>query len=70
MGIKPRTRAILVDAPEDAVRALSLPELDISTSMRGRFDHIHLFVSSRTDLARTLARSRLHLDSSGMLWVS
>jgi hypothetical protein len=70
MGIASGTRAILLAAPEDSVRAMRLPQLDRKRSLRGMFGYIHLFVTSQAQMNREVPRLRRHLSPGGMLWVS
>jgi hypothetical protein len=50
MGIKERTRAILVNAPEAAWGAIDPPSLDVASELAGEFDYIHLFARTRAEL--------------------
>jgi hypothetical protein len=70
MGIKEGARAYLLNAPASALDAMKLPSLNVSQSLRGQFDYLHLFTTSRTELDRLLPKLRRHLKATGMLWVS
>jgi hypothetical protein len=70
MGVKAGTRAVLVGAPEDAVAAMKLPDLDRAKAMRGMFAYIHLFVRSEREMERGFPKAKGHLVKGGMLWVS
>jgi hypothetical protein len=70
MGIKNGSRALLVDAPQDAVKALALPSLDISQHVRGGFDYIHLFSKTIKSLHKHFTKLKAHLNPAGSLWVS
>ena len=70
MGLKAGSRACLLNAPVSAVEAIKLPELQVSPTVRGDFDYIHLFATTQTELDRTFPRLVRHLERGGMLWVS
>lgn len=70
MGIKKDSRVIFIDAPDDAVAALDLPELDTSTKAVGEFDYIHVFTKTQKKLDQQFAALKKHLSVTGMLWVS
>lgn len=70
MGIKEGTRAIFINAPEEAVSALDLPRLEVATELKGDFDYIHLFAKSQAEFKEHFANLKTHLKSTGMLWVS
>jgi len=70
MGIKPGGRAILIDAPPDAITAIDLPELTIAQKLTGQFDYIHFFALKHTQLEAKLDQLRKHLKHTGMLWIS
>ena len=70
MGIRPRGRAHLVSAPPSAVTAMALPALEVSSTLEGEFDYLHLFTTSQADMDATFPLLRPHLAAKGMLWVS
>jgi hypothetical protein len=70
MGIKAGTRSLLAGAPDDAVRAMQLPDLDLRSTRRGMFGYIHLFVTTQAAMQRGFPDLRRHLEQGGMLWVS
>lgn len=70
MGIKKGTRAILVNAPEAALRAIDPPGLDIVPEFAGEFGYIHLFARTRAELDDAFPKLKAHLGPAGMLWVS
>lgn len=70
MGIKPGARAIFVDAPDTAVAAIELPEIDKVSEVEGDFDYIHLFSTSQQDLDEKFPKLKVHLKQKGMFWVS
>ena len=70
MGIKAGARAIFVNAPTEAVEAITLPNLDLKTELSDNFDYIHLFVNSQAELHETFPVLKRHLNQTGALWVS
>lgn len=70
MGVKPGSRALLINAPADAVEAIDLPALGLADALNGVFDYIHLFVNSQTELHKHFPELKNHLAKTGMLWVS
>jgi len=70
MGIKEGIRAILVNAPEAARRAIDPPSLDVASELVGEFDYIHLFARTQAELDDVFPKLKAHLKPRGMLWVS
>ena len=70
MGIKKDSRSLFITAPDDAVAALDLPELNISIKIVGEFDYIHLFVKTQKELDQKFSKVKKYLNPTGMLWVS
>jgi hypothetical protein len=70
MGVKEGSRAHLVNVPASALDALRLPELELPGALSGKFDYLHLFVTTQQRLRSGFGELRDHLDSRGMLWVS
>lgn len=73
LGFKPGTRVVVVGAVPDEYRAWVAPLPDGTTlSARGKppYAAVHLFVTTRSDLARHLTRLRATLAQDGYLWVS
>jgi hypothetical protein len=70
MGIAKGCRAHLFGVPGTALTELALPELELSGSLAGDFDYLHLFVLSQKELRLRFAEFRDHLKPGGMLWVS
>lgn len=70
MGIKPGWTAHLVNAPDDAVGALGLPEVELVEHLEGELDHIHLFVTTQTQMRSAFPALVAHLKGQGKLWVS
>jgi len=70
MGIKPAVRAIVIDAPADALAALALPELTLASRLTGQFDYIHFFAPDQETLDQKFDQLREHLKPTGVLWIS
>lgn len=70
MGIKPGSRAMIINATADERKAIGLPVLDEMSAMRGNFDYIHLFIKTQSDLHEKFALLKKHLAPTGMLWIS
>lgn len=70
IGIKEGSRAILINAPEEAVAAISLPHLDISKNLAGDFDYILFFTKTQAEFDDIFPKLKAHLKLSGALWVS
>ena len=70
MGIKENAHALFINAPSDAIDGMNLPKIDISESLTGEFDYIHLFVKHQSEYKDQFPTLKSHLKSTGMLWVS
>lgn len=70
MRIRNNCRAFFVDAPEEAINTLELPEIDSAGTLEGTFDYIHLFVKEEKVLNEKFPLLKPHLSPGGMLWVS
>lgn len=70
MGISEGIRAILVNAPEDAVTAMELPEIEVAPELSVKLDYIHLFVKMQSEFNEQFPELKTHLAPKGMLWVS
>jgi len=49
MGIKGNAKTYFVDAPKEAIEALNLPDVQLSKTLKGEFDYIHLFVEQQSE---------------------
>ena len=70
MGIPEGIRGILVNAPEDAVKAIELPGIEVASTLTGQFDYIHLFVKTQDKFSEQFPKLKTHLAPKGILWVS
>lgn len=46
MGLRPGSRAQVVNAPDAALAGLVLPALEVSDALTGDVDYLHLFVTT------------------------
>lgn len=70
MGIKAGMRAMLINAPAEAVEAMELPDIDIADEWKADFDFIHVFVKSQAEFKEKFPMLKTKLKPDGMLWVS
>jgi hypothetical protein len=70
MGLREGMRAHLANAPAPAAGVLSRAGLELSASLVGDFDYIHLFARTQRELDEQFPRLAPHLRERGMLWVS
>jgi hypothetical protein len=70
MGIKEGMRAIFVHAPQEAIEAISLPNLEVAEKLTASFDYIHFFTKSQEELDKYFTKLKKYLNPQGMLWVS
>ncbi|MGI8638791.1 MAG: hypothetical protein ACR2MG_02410 [Pyrinomonadaceae bacterium] len=70
MGIEQNARSIFINAPEDAIKAIELPDINLEKKLAGHFDYIHFFVISRKDFHNEFPILKSHLKKTGSLWVS
>lgn len=70
MGIKERSRSIFINAPDEALIDINLPEIDKQTALNGEFDYIHLFVVNKKKQEELFPKVKSYLKLDGMLWVS
>jgi hypothetical protein len=70
MGIKEGTRAFMVNAPEEVIETIGMPDLELVKKLVGDFDYIHFFVKNQEEFNNTFPKLKSHLKPAGMLWVS
>jgi len=70
MGIKENSRALFIEAPDDALDGMQLPGLEVEEKLNGEFDYIHLFVKTQSEFRDKFPKLKPHLKADGMLWVS
>lgn len=70
MGVKENSKAYFVNADEEAIENLDLPNLNISKNLDNEFDYIHLFVKTQSEFLEHFTKLKEHLITNGMLWVS
>ena len=70
MGIKENSKTYFMNAPNDAIEALNLPDVQLIKGLTGEFDYIHLFVKQQSEQEDLFPKLKKHLKLEGMLWVS
>ena len=70
MGVKEGMRAFLLNAPQSALDAINLPNLEVRSGLKGEFDYIHFFCKSQAEMIDQFPKLRTHLKATGMLWLS
>lgn len=70
MGLKEGMRSYFLNAPTSVLKAIHLPELEISQTLRGHFDYLHLFTTLQAEMESAFPKLAHHLEQTGMLWVS
>jgi hypothetical protein len=71
LGLRPGLRVCLLQEPA-GFRALldDVMQLDITTTLEGRFDYLQFFTDSRVELEARFTTLAGHVAEGGMLWVS
>ena len=54
--------------PRPGAAAIHLPDLDLTDSLVGEFDYLHLFVTTQDDMRHGFPKLKEHLRHGGMLW--
>ena len=72
LGIRPNERVVALNAPDHYEELLDdLPEgAVIVERIPTKASFVHLFVTERAEMAKTLSMLRGKLDERGMVWVS
>jgi hypothetical protein len=72
LGIKAGVTVIVVNTPGDYARLLGgVPEgVGLRSSLRGKADIVHLFVTSEADLVKRIDAMRRVIEPDGAIWVS
>lgn len=70
MGVRAESRAHFVNAPQEVLLSMELPELSNEEELVGDFDYMHLFVTTQSSMQETFPKLTKHLARRGMLWVS
>lgn len=70
IGIKPGSKSIAINAPDQFVEIIGAPDLQLSHRLFGDFNYIHFFAKNQADLDKRFPRLKKHLASGGMLWIS
>ena len=72
LKLKPGQRIALINAPDDYLEELSpLPAgVELSTSLRGKFDWVQVFVKNAAELAKVAPKAIAAIKPVSVLWVS
>jgi hypothetical protein len=72
LGIKPGCRVIVLNSPGDYANLLGgVPDgVDLRSSLRGKADVVHLFVTREADLTKRIDAMRKAIEPNGAIWVS
>ncbi len=70
MGINKDARSIFINEPENVIKLINLPPLEIETKLKGDFDYIHFFVITQKNFHNEFPTLKEHLRKGGSLWVS
>lgn len=70
MGVKENAKTYFINAPKEAIEAINLSGVQLSKSLKGEFDYIHLFVKQQCEQEDIFPNLKEHLKLDGMLWVS
>ena len=69
MKLSPAARAAVVNAPEGYLQDLK-HDCAISTTLRGKFDWIQIFASSKSELDTLIPKAVKALKPASILWIS
>jgi hypothetical protein len=70
MGISKGSHAYFMNAPDQVMETMDLPDLDLASELEGKFDYIHFFVKTQATFNDSFPKLKNHLKPTGMLWVS
>ena len=70
MGVKEGMWAYFLNAPQSALDAVALPNLDDAAALDGQFDHLHFFTKTQAEMDTSFPKLKRHLRTTGMLWLS
>ncbi|TGM53302.1 DUF3052 family protein [Leptospira adleri] len=72
LGLKPGMKVYFKDLPEDVRSDLDsyLSEVDISNSLKGFLDYLHVFTKESKELQKHFPKLVDHLADKGMIWIS
>ena len=72
LGIKPKQRMVIMNAPEGYLEQLgSLPaDVELATMPEGSFDWVHLFVKEKAELDKYALGAIQAVKPGGLLWIS
>ena len=71
MKLKAGYSAAVVNAPEGYLKELAAPDgVAVSTSLRGKYDWIQVFVKNKAELDKIVSRAAGALKPVSLLWIS
>lgn len=70
MGVRPGVRAHHYHVPTDVLLLMRLPNLDLSDTLHGQFEHIHAFMRTKHQMKSDLPVLHDCLAPNGSLWLS
>lgn len=72
LGLKPGMKVYFKDLPEDVRADLDsyLSEVNISNSLKGTLDYLHVFTKESKELQKLFPKLTDHLADKGMIWIS
>ena len=72
LGIKPKQRIIILNAPDEYREQLGqLPaDVELATTLNGTFDMVHVFVKNKTEIDQYAPTAIQAVKSGGLLWFS
>src|SRR5436309_13835462 len=72
LGIKPKQRIIILNAPEGYREQLgTLPtDVELATTLNGTFDLVHIFVKDKAEVDQYAPMAIQAVKPGGLLWIS
>ena len=72
LGIKPKQRIIILNAPNEYREQLGeLPtDVELSTTLNGAFDMVHIFVKNKAEIDQYAPSAIQAVKPGGLLWFS
>ena len=70
MFIRSGVRTYLRSGPENHLEHIGANDVNVSDSLDGEFDYVHLFAKNQEELGRQFSELKPYLGEKGALWVS
>lgn len=71
LGINEGKKISVINAPPHYFSLLGeLPAVNISKSLKGKFDLIHIFCDKAVDVKQKIEQAIKHVSSAGTIWIS